>query len=263
MTATWYLVKHVPDLRRREPRNVGLLLKTPEGWLTRFVGEGTNGSIDGRKLPHSTINTEVYKTWVDYFRRKASDDGWSDVERMQRRKGSNYVAELGGHLIEEQASWDDVLNRLYADLVDTDQSRRESRETPLDHLLNGVEHVFGAAGIVAEREVRVDAQFDPGGVLTTVPFRFSFVNGQQHLMDVVHEHVKLEQAAAEARELRARVDAARLAGVARSFVAFYASSIVPAEEIDQILLPVEEVSHVVDVDRPDDAVDTMQELAAH
>lgn len=262
MTATWYLVRHVPDLKRREPRNIGLLLNTPEGWFTRFMGEEPSGAINGRKLPHSTINTEVYKTWVDYFRRKAAQDDWDAVERLQRSRRGNYYAELGGHVAHADVAWPIMLERLYAELVDDEAARRKpARESTLDYLTHGVDLVMDAAGLVPQREVQVLAKFETG--TTTVPFRYSFVNGQQHLMDVVHHHSKPDQAAADARELRARVDAAMRAGAATSFIAFYASSLLADDLTEDILRPVEKVSNTIDIDDVDDATGKLRSLTTH
>lgn len=265
MTAKWYLIRHVPDLRRREPHNVGLVLQTPDGWLTKFVGQTEEGTINGRNLPHRQIgSTEVYKTWVSYYQRKASDQAWSDVTRMQRRRTANYLAEEGGELLEDPPSWREALDQLFAELVAPPTSEPPARqERPIEHLLGRVNAVFEAAHIVPEAQVRVDAQFAPHGHISKVPFRFKYVNGQAHLMDLGHEHVRTEQAAADARELRARVDAARLAGSARSFVTFYASSLLDSNAAEDILLPLEEISAAVDVDNHPEAVRTMQEITGH
>jgi hypothetical protein len=56
------------------------------------------------------------------------------------------------------------------------------------------------------------------------------------------------------------VDTARSAGSARSFVTFYASSILDVASMDQVLYPVEAVTDTVDVDQPIDAVAKIREL---
>ncbi|MFJ9787807.1 hypothetical protein ACIRSS_50110 [Amycolatopsis sp. NPDC101161] len=266
MTAKWYLIRHVPDLRRREPHNVGLVLQTPEGWLTKFVGQTDDGTIDGRHLPHKQIsNTEVYKSWVSYYQRKASDHSWCDVATMQRRRTGNYVAEEGGELLDDPPSWQDALDRLFAELVATEvpNASPDRQEKPADVLLTRVQAVLEAARIVPERRVKVAARFAPNGHISEVPFRFKYVNGQAHLMDLGHEHVKPEQAAADARELRSRVEAARLAGSAQSFVTFYDSSLLDQDALEDVLLPLEEISYAVDVNSRPAAVRAMRELTEH
>jgi hypothetical protein len=64
-----YLVaKHVPDIRRFEPRNIGVILWTPDGFSARFLGEDTRGHFDGRKRPSFVRDSQMYGEWIRFWR---------------------------------------------------------------------------------------------------------------------------------------------------------------------------------------------------
>lgn len=257
MTATWYLARHIPDLRRREPRNVGVILRSPDGtWSSRFLGETADGSIDGRKLRRSQMSVEAYKTWVDYFRRKASDDGWPDVERLQRKRAGNYFAEPGGTIFESSLGLHTLLQQLFSELVLVDAPEKLDRESPQAYISAKIEKILSVVKIPVIRNTEVRAIFD--GRETTVPFGYEYHNGQLHLMDALHRHVRFDQAAADARELRSRVQAVQAADSAQNFFSFYASSLLRSSDIEKILYPVEQLSYTLDVDDEGAAVETLR-----
>lgn len=263
MSATWYLVQYTHDLNRREPRNVGVLLHAPGGWLSKFLGETSTGDIRGTAIRHLHGSVEVYRSWVEYFRRKVASDDWASIDRIQGGRQRNYAARLGGTILDPGGhTWHQTLERLYQDMVGAEPAP-PVRGGRTSHLLDATERVLAESGITPERSVRVPALFDKGGQITHVPFRYSYVNGQVHLMDLVQSHVTPEQAGADARELRARVDATRRAKSANSFVVFYASSLLREDYADQVLLPIEDESHTVDVDNENEAIDAMRTLMGH
>lgn len=262
MTATWYLVRYMPDLQRREPRNIGLVLRTADGtWLSKFVGQRPDGVIDSRSLRTYAIHAEVYKTWVTYFARKANDDSWCDVARRQAARSTNYVVEPGGEYLGTVTSWQSLLEELYAELVDRGVPARPRPEKVLDKLVARVDHVLDLADVAPQRAVIVEAKF--GDELDEVPFRYSYTNGQVHLMDLVTSKKNPAEAARDARELRARVQGARDAGSARSFVAFYDRMTLPESELEHILRPVEGLSRTVDVADETEATVTIRSLMTH
>jgi len=255
MTATWYLVKHVADVRRREPRNVGVILRTGDGsWQSKFLGESGDGTVHSRDIPRSYgINYEIYLSWHDYFRRKLSDDTWRDVERMQSRRKGNFFAEAGGQIFDDRLDWAGELQRLYHELVAPPEKKKQ--ESPLAHIRAAVDSIFERINLPVKRDIEVDAEYD--GRRIKVPFRYEYVSGQVHLMDIVQVHAS--DSAADARELRSRFEAAGRAGAAGSFVSFYASSFIDSDRRDDVLLPVEHLSTAVDVDDLDTAAETIAE----
>ena len=66
MSMQWFVVKYVPDLIRREPKNIGVILLV-EGSSTSRSRRQQDGEIDGRTVPQFG-NHLVYKAWVRQWR---------------------------------------------------------------------------------------------------------------------------------------------------------------------------------------------------
>jgi hypothetical protein len=265
-TATWYLVRYMPDLQRREPRNVGVVLRTGDGlWLSKFIGEKDDGNIDGRHLRRYDISSEVYKTWVRYFRRKAADDSWPDVQRMQSARIRNYFTEQGGQYLGRISSSQSLLDDLYSRLVEEETLPALPSSvkplSPTDYLVSRVDEVLARAGVQPQRDVEVEARY--GDKTDTVPFRYSYKNGQVHLMDLVTTRKNAQEAAKDSRELRARVQGVRDAGNIKSFVAFYDRDFIPHDELEHILRPIEGLSLTVDINQKTDATQSIRQIMTH
>lgn len=117
----WLLAKYVPDLRRNEPRNVGLILLRGDEVAARFVGQRqSDGTIDGRKA--KMVNLANYKRWVAYWRRlmdKGPDALLAATQRPERT--SSYVLEVGGEFLSDEdpaMPTSVLLDHLYHELVD-------------------------------------------------------------------------------------------------------------------------------------------------
>lgn len=126
MHVTWHLVQYTRDLRRHEPRNVGVLLRSTDQWLWRFLDVG-----QARKL---VASVEVYQTWVDYYQRKLTDAAMADIERGQAYRRGNYAVVPGGVILVEPDSYPDTLDGLFRDLVQPATGFYEDDE-PVDTLI--------------------------------------------------------------------------------------------------------------------------------
>ena len=79
MNATYLVAKCVPDLTRREPFNIGIMLYDEGRWFGRFVGEDpATGTIDRRRLRSRFSSQEAYIEWL-HFWRKATERGLEDT----------------------------------------------------------------------------------------------------------------------------------------------------------------------------------------
>ncbi len=62
------VAKYVPDPRRMEPKNFGIILWAPEGVEARFLGEA-----DGKTRPPAHLHVRsdnAYRQWIEYWRGK-------------------------------------------------------------------------------------------------------------------------------------------------------------------------------------------------
>lgn len=258
MALTWHLIKYVADPRRREPRNVGLVLQAEGRSIVRFVGEDENGHVDGRQVRGLNLQVDAYRTWIDYYRRKARSGSWEDVDRLERRgRVKNFYTEIGGMRFDEDVRLDSFFDELFRELVAVERPVREPRVTPLE---TGIEEVLAIAGISPTRHITVPGRYKPDGTLTEVSFEMGYTNGQLHLLDQVP--ATPQQGPIFARDLLSRVTAARNAGSARSFLAFYSSTQAEqgSADLDEVLLPLEGAALTVDVDDRDEAVSTLQHV---
>ncbi len=112
----WLLAKYMPDLRRREPRNVGVVVFADARAVMRFRGMRPDGSVDGRAAPVAAV--EVYKGWIEYWQYLAGVTTDPD-EWCRHRSFENYWMERGGELLAGDIDEPGVLlEHLYRELVE-------------------------------------------------------------------------------------------------------------------------------------------------
>jgi hypothetical protein len=114
--ATYFIAQYVPDLFRREPRNIGVLVEKDGRVAAQFLGEIQPGELDGRKLrgfdyPH------VYRQWVEYWRDQVYR-GDKGIETVVRTSRDHYRVIHGGELTDTgEDSVDKLAAYLYSLLV--------------------------------------------------------------------------------------------------------------------------------------------------
>lgn len=256
--APWYLIQYTADLARREPRNVGVMLRTDEGWLSRFYGFDGD-ALDGRRIRSLGLKKAPYEAWVSYFRRKTSEDAWADVERAQNRRRGNFAATQGGVIAGKPASWSQELDRIFAEVV-AEPAKASLSGGKGGELRRRAAEVLRTAGVVPEHRVTAPADFGTGTHVEVI-FDFGYVNGQKHLMDAVA--VGGPSGVDRAQAFNARVNAAMKANAAKSFLSFYASDDIDASHESPILAALEGVAHTVDLADPKRAAATVSEIMNH
>jgi hypothetical protein len=95
------VAKYIPDVLRNEPRNIGVLLWTPDGAAARFLGEKPEapGEVNEAAVPPFVSSPHAYKEWVRYWRRElskvtcGSDDPFGRMR--DTRPGSYRLADDG------------------------------------------------------------------------------------------------------------------------------------------------------------------------
>lgn len=139
MEATWHLIQYTADMRRKEPRNVGVAVEVDGQWAVRmFAVDPLSRSVDGRALRKFGLSKEGYSAWVEYYTDMILAGRWERILRVQQRRASEFRLTVGGHM-RATGSANDVATRLFADLV----HRSEEHSEPRAHVLrSNVEQVF-------------------------------------------------------------------------------------------------------------------------
>lgn len=251
--ATWHLIQYMADPRRREPRNVGIALDTPDGWFLRFVGEDTQGRISGQKIRSHHLKKDVYETWVRYYRRKAAESSWQDVEKLHASKPSNFTSAVAGQLFETEADWLATLSSLFTTLVE-----EEKQATPAEIFREKIERVFEIAQIVPSRDIEVPGRWADQAEEVPIPFDFGYQNGQYHVMDGVS--VSRRQSITD---FKARMDAVIRSHEVNSCIAFYEESAADSEHLEAILRPLEVGAITIPVDDEIAAAESLSDIMAH
>ncbi len=68
MSSPRYLIaKHVPDVFRKEPRNIGIVVYSDVGAETRFWGMDKYGVVDRRAIPGFVNSKSAYEQWAVFW----------------------------------------------------------------------------------------------------------------------------------------------------------------------------------------------------
>lgn len=142
--ATYYIAKFVPDVLLGEPRNVGVILWTPESVEARFLGETTDAEprVDGRSL-RGFESSASFKQWVSYLRGQIQKGLVTDPHSGEKisRQSSAFMAAIasslnetlsltvGGYFVDELAQSDlrPAVDRLFSKFVHRSETARVGR----------------------------------------------------------------------------------------------------------------------------------------
>jgi hypothetical protein len=109
MTVHWYLAKYERDLRRMEPRNVGVVLF--------YQGRQSSQFLHWRDAKRTLgAPPDSYKSWLHYWRTRLGDGFTTPL--LERRVGDNYYMTWGGELLAGNPMPEAaMLMKLFAELV--------------------------------------------------------------------------------------------------------------------------------------------------
>jgi hypothetical protein len=175
MNTRWVVAKYVSDLRRQEPRNVGVLLWTDEGCFSRFLGERLDGSLDGRRLRWAGSGS-TFKAWVAYWRTQVAEGADPDTLLARRGDDSYFLAQGGERLVGSRGLYPrELLDYLFGTLVEEEPERVGPSVVDL------AEEVLARTGIKerVHRDVRVELPTD------AVTFDYGYNNGRLSYMQRV------------------------------------------------------------------------------
>lgn len=115
--ANYWIAQYVEDLFRNEPRNVGVIVRAGDQLAARFLGEGEDQTIDGRKLKVFAY-ADVYRQWVKYWRTEIARN---DTDTLVKRSGAHYRIVPAGQITDcDHDSAAMVAAYLYSLLVSAD-----------------------------------------------------------------------------------------------------------------------------------------------
>jgi hypothetical protein len=182
--AEWLVAKYIPNLRRREPENIGVILYSQGRMLSRFLGERADGRIDGRRLRFVAAPVPNYKAWIAYWRDaiQRSSEAPDLRSLISQPSDENYYLEYGGATIVGDASStpESTLDWLYGTLVE-DQPDPDTLDVA--KLSEAVLNRLDVAQKV-ERDYRFPVPLSTG-VEDSIIFDYRYVNSAVHLMQRV------------------------------------------------------------------------------
>lgn len=255
--AEWHLIQFTQNMRRREPRNVGVVATDGIDWRLRlFAVDPRTAAVDGRPLRRFHLLKDEYAQWATYFQVMVSEGRIDQIKESQRRRPAEFRLVTGGHT-ELTTTLDRFVDTLYTELVaEVTNEVAEDRATVLQ---SKVANVLERAGIKPIIEPIIQGLWGDSDHEDRIRFDYSFTNGKLHLMDRLQlARPSLEQSKIVARDFNARARAVRDAGAANSFIAFYSGEVV--NQIgDSVLTPLWKVGHTVDVDQPGAAARDLQD----
>ena len=235
----WLVAKYMEDLRRREPRNVGVVLFVEGQVHQRFVGQREDGSIDGRraKFPSSLA---TYKAWVDYWLRTLDESGEDSLDRglLEQSTDQNYFLEIGGRTMADRSDADPttLLDELYRQLVEEPPQPDETQ--PVGTI---AKRLFAQLGIANDVKQNVEVKTTIRDKVDVVTFDYEYINGARHLM----RNVRFTPTWTQLHAAVWSFEAAHKADSASQFVAFARPEEATDERQFELL---ERFAHVVDVD---------------
>jgi hypothetical protein len=105
MSSVKYIIaKHVPDVFRKEPRNIGVIVWSDFGVESRFWGVDSFGFIDGRRVPEFVNSKNAYEQWIAYWLKELKKPEIKSPDFLKFIQGgnsANYFIDDGGSILEQ------------------------------------------------------------------------------------------------------------------------------------------------------------------
>ncbi|MCW3027160.1 MAG: hypothetical protein JWN81_371 [Solirubrobacterales bacterium] len=182
MNTQWLVAKYIPDMRRREPTNVGVILIEPSGVAHgRFRAVRPDGTFDGRSARFAASG-DNYRAHLRYWRHLI-DQGFSPESVAAAIKpigDESYFLEFGGARLSASADPTDpvvLLDQLYATLV---EETPENENLGVSELSDAVIRQLAFPEGALHRNSRIEARI--GGARDPLVFDYRFDNGAVNLM---------------------------------------------------------------------------------
>ena len=217
MNATYLVAKYMPDILRREPSNIGIMLYDEGKWFTRFVGEDpSTGDLDGRRFRHQFSSQETYLEWY-HFWTKAIVRGLEDqngtvvcpddnsfVDVLCDASSPQFIVEMGAPtmLPTTVGDGDSLLAYLFTMLVSEEmQTTQETHEERT--LKQKMRKVISNYGLSSNQHFRqpYKVEVPVEDVMQELIFPYAYVNGTRRL----YRNMAIKHTTWEAEELQMAV----------------------------------------------------------
>ncbi len=175
----YYICQYMPDAFRKEPRNVGVIVRWHDAVESQFIGETPN-DVDGRGLSWIR-DLGAYKEWVRHWKKIVRDNPANLEDRLFGTSKTTYYVVSGGAV--DQVGNDDitrVCQFLYSTIVsrlgiDELVEDEEAIESPKIRLSRSVSTSFRKAGILGSRANLIAPVFEEQYIIgKTKPHRFAY-----------------------------------------------------------------------------------------
>jgi hypothetical protein len=197
--ATRFLIaKYVPDVRRGEPRNIGVIVWSPDGLFAKFLGEYPErpGECHGTYIPDFVSSKSTYRQWIHYWHTRvqkrmidppsggltvpATDPLFLDVLKSSAR--GNYVLVDGGIVLDKVKEGDvaKLGAQLFSTLVE-DPAKQEEKDPTLTKVCDD---------LLVRSKLVDDPYFVRGGQVITYPTEGGLAKLKFHHAYVVDDHVE-------------------------------------------------------------------------
>jgi hypothetical protein len=261
---TYFIAKYVDDLTRNEPDNVGILASDGERIVARFDGENDAQHIDLRRVRHRITGSHAYRAWVHYWREAVSNPEGAGLkaesptdllQKLAEDASRDFYLEEGGTILldTDERSLEETARELYERIV-----REPDPPAPLG-LQEKSRRALAAAGAPMEDESRFRKQFmvnlNLDGVSVEHEVSYAVMNGDWHyLQEMPFDPGKPRVSRKEASHCAFLFEHA---GWSRedSLILYDGSDL--SGHSAELLKMLEGFAPVVDVDRTDDAAETL------
>lgn len=180
-----YLIQHVDDPRRHEPRNVGVIVAGSDQVAYQIVDPDELAlSKRYRRAAEAVMEDDTYPTWLAYWQRalERGRDGLSEIVDRQKPSFPIILAgELMGDIREDVTT---LADRYFDELVlPLPELPAAAPERPVDRVLR-------ASGVSASRHFHRNYALPTSGlpIPIQVSFNYAWVNGHTAVADQLLHH---------------------------------------------------------------------------
>ena len=180
-----YLIQHLADPRRHEPRNVGVIVSDSRHIAHQLIDPGEEHPTRRyRDAAENVAEDETYTTWLNYWKR-ALERGPDGLEEIIARQRPTFPVIRAGEMMGDVPGDVTALARRYFDelVLPPTEPRPAESERPVDKMLR-------RAGVISSPHFRRNYEVPAVGLPVPLPLKFPYawVNGHMAVADQILHH---------------------------------------------------------------------------